>query len=235
MKSIASMALSSDSSTLYTLCRDHTVYAYSTSHLLLGSAPEMSPSAPVFKGERHGHRSGMGPLYGFRDPNMAATTFYLKLSVRKATDTQPELLAVGSSDNFAILFPADPRYQTQTARHLPPPLPPSAYTGRSRLRLTRTDSQSTGLPLSSQRRAKDDDIPIYYTGTPLVAGHRNEVTGVTWAQGGNLVTISDDLAARCWREDEETARSFRAMREDDPEKYGVGWSAVRQPGWDDEI
>ena len=63
---ITSMAMSTDNSKLYTLCRDHTVYAYSTSHLILGSAPEMSPGPLQFK-TSNGNRPGFGPLYGFRD------------------------------------------------------------------------------------------------------------------------------------------------------------------------
>lgn len=230
---ITSMVASTDASKIYTLCRDHTVYAYSTSHLILGSAPEMSPNAPAFKGEKHGAKPGLGPLYGFRDPSMAVTTFYLKLALRRATDTHSELLAIGSSDHCAVLFPTADRYLTKSARTIPTIDANVFNHPTGRLRLTRTDSQSTSLAL--RQRATEDDIPIYYHGTPLIRGHQNEVTAVTWSSEGVLVTCSDDLATRCWRENGVKAREMRTGYEGKAERYGCGWAAVKGRGYDDEV
>jgi hypothetical protein len=103
---ITSLVLSGDSARLYALSRDNTVYAYSTNHLIMGHAPELSTPAP-----RHKHNSterrGLGPLYGFRHPQFHCTTFYVKAALRKATDDKPEMLAVGSSDGSPVLFPTD--------------------------------------------------------------------------------------------------------------------------------
>jgi WD40 repeat protein len=240
---ITSMAVSTDTSKIYTLCRDHTVYAYSTSHLILGSNSSSSlmdhptTTAP-FSSMRNGPSTGLGPLYGFRDPSMAITTFYLKLSLRKATSSQSELLAIGSSDHCAVLFPTAERYLTKAARKVPQPRSVDAMVSATnptgRLRLTRTDSQSTSLALRA--RASDDDVPIYYTGTPLVRGHGNEVTSVTWSSEGSLVTISDDLTARCWREEAENARAMRQgwQKGGEVSRYGAGWAAVRDVGYDDD-
>ncbi|ETN41918.1 uncharacterized protein HMPREF1541_03857 [Cyphellophora europaea CBS 101466] len=228
-----SMALSSDGSKLYTLCRDHTVYAYSTSHLILGSASEMQAGATKWKGEKFGAKSGLGPLYGFRDPSMAIATFYCKLAVRKATETQPELLAVGSSDECAVLYPTDSRYHTKASRTLPTVSADLANQRLGRLRLTRTDHQSATLSL--KKRASEDDIPIYYIGSPLAKGHTSEVTGVTWSNEGNLVTISDDHRTRCWREDEARARYYRSEYEGEADRAGAGWAFLRDEDWDDEV
>ncbi|KAJ4306366.1 hypothetical protein N0V88_001166 [Collariella sp. IMI 366227] len=96
---ICSLTLNGDGTRLYALCKDNTVYAYSTAHLILGHAPELTPARP-----------GLGPLYGFRHPLFHATSFYVKAALRPAADGRSELLAVGSSDGAAVLFPTDERY-----------------------------------------------------------------------------------------------------------------------------
>ena len=108
---MSSMSLSTDGSRLYGLCKDNTVYAYSTSHLVLGSAPELSSKGNDHPRRRNGIvQEGLGPLYGFRHEKFHATSFYVKTAVRPAKDGHPELLAVGSSDGCAVLFPTDERY-----------------------------------------------------------------------------------------------------------------------------
>ncbi|KAK4137901.1 WD40 repeat-like protein, partial [Trichocladium antarcticum] len=113
---ICSMALGGDSTRLYALCKDNTVYAYSTAHLVLGHANELVPARPGAEPPRRRHHphgtahEGLGPLYGFRHPLFHATSFYVKASVRPAADGRSELLAVGSSDGAAVLFPTDERY-----------------------------------------------------------------------------------------------------------------------------
>ncbi|RMZ80246.1 hypothetical protein DV738_g2757, partial [Chaetothyriales sp. CBS 135597] len=228
---IASMAMSSDCSSLYTLCRDHTVYAYSTAHLIMGSAPEMSANAPVFQ-PRNGSSSGLGPLYGFRHPSLQIGTFYNRIAVRKATDTNTELIAVGSSDDCAVLFPTASRYLTKANRAVPSRSDGSLTgTGMPRPRLPRIDSQST--PLAFLQRSERDDIPIYYHGTPLIKGHNKEVTAVTWTVEGNLVSIGDDFKTRCWRHDKERARALRKGYDGDVERWASGWADVRN-GFDDD-
>ncbi|KOS18414.1 Cell division cycle protein cdt2 [Escovopsis weberi] len=104
---ITSMALSSDASRLYALCRDSTVYAYATSHLMLGRAPELLDGA--HKRKPIGVE-GLGPLYGFKNPNFRAQSFYVKCSLRPSINGSSEILAVGSTDGCAVLFPTDERY-----------------------------------------------------------------------------------------------------------------------------
>lgn len=155
---ITSLAVSTDASTLYTLCRDHTIYAYSTSHLILGSAPEVAPTSKPFKPNKDiipDGNPGLGPMYGFRHPALAVSTFYPKLSIRKATDSRPELLAAGSSYDCPVLFATHPRYLNHRARQPPvyrPPGPaPSRYpvvTRTTRHRATRLDSQSQSAGLN---------------------------------------------------------------------------------------
>lgn len=113
---ICSMALGGDGARLYALCKDNTVYAYSTAHLIRGHAAELVPARPGADPPRRRHHpagtahQGLGPLYGFRHPQFHATSFYVKASVRPAADGRSELLAVGSSDGCAVLFPTDERY-----------------------------------------------------------------------------------------------------------------------------
>lgn len=113
---ICSMTLGSDGARLYALCKDNTVYAYSTAHLMLGHASELTPARPGAEPPRRRHHphgtahQGLGPLYGFRHPLFHATSFYVKASIRPAADGRSEMLAVGSSDGCAVLFPTDERY-----------------------------------------------------------------------------------------------------------------------------
>ncbi|KAI4160531.1 MAG: hypothetical protein LQ342_005638 [Letrouitia transgressa] len=225
---ITSLALSADAARLYTLCRDNTVYAYSTAHLLLGSAPELAPSsaqqrqkgrARYFGGEE---REGRGPLYGFRHEGFHATTFYVKLAVRGSSYARrggrSELLAAGSSDGCVVLWPTDERYMDRGG--------------------------SVGLEGIG---GGGFGLPIYSYGTKLVRGHEKEVTGVSWAYEGELVSVGDDLLARCWREDEEdaddkrvsrgeerlSARDLRMGGETGGRRWGCGWAEVEK-GWDED-
>jgi WD40 repeat protein len=227
---VTSMVLSGDGSKFYTLCRDHTIYAYSTSHLILGTGSEMNTDAPRWKGEKKGSKTGLGPLYGFRDPAMVITDFYIKMSIRQATDDRSELLAVGSGDSCAVIYPTDERYHTKNAR-VPPVIPSEDHP--KRLQRTRLDYPTQSLSL--KKRQTEDHIPIYYLGTPLVRGHRSEVTGTSWTSEGNLVSVADDSTTRCWREDEETARYWRSGTDGNADRQGVGWAAVRDEMWDMEV
>lgn len=199
---LTSMALSGDAARLYTLCRDNTVYAYSTSHLILGHAPELSLNAPSPRRPCGVEKPGLGPIYGFRHPKLHATTFYVRLALRPAADNKSELLAVGSSDECAVLFPTDERYLSR---------------GQTNSRFQRLN----------------EDIPVYRHGTPLVRGHSSEVTDMTWTHGGDLVTVGDDVSARCWRGEGPDARDLRIGGETEGRRWGCGW-AETPDDWDDD-
>ncbi|KAL8715382.1 MAG: hypothetical protein Q9220_000715 [cf. Caloplaca sp. 1 TL-2023] len=236
---ITSMALGGDSGRIYTLCRDNTVYAYSTAHLILGNAPELDRSNTSHslgtRRSRFAHtteKEGLGPIYGFRHPQMHATTFYVRLAVRPAKDDQSELLAVGSSDGCAVVWPTDERYMRHhdvdtgnrkvdhSGSGNPYATPPTSA-ALSRPPLSRFPSSRLG-----------DTIPIYSHGTPLVRGHSREVTAVSWAHGGEFVSVSDDFTVRCWREDAERARGLRTQGEGEGRRWGCGWADVDEK-WDD--
>lgn len=211
---LTSLALSTDGARLYTLCRDNTIYTYSTSHLILGSAPELSLSAASSRPRRSGaatEKEGLGPIYGFRHPKFHATTFYVKAAIRPASGANTELLAVGSSDGCAVLFPTDERYMR---RHSPP--------------------TSSTTPVTRNGPRLNDTIPIYTHGSALVRGHSREVTGLTWMPGGELVSVADDFRARCWREDVGGARGLRVGGDGEGRRWGRGWAEV-EGVWDEDV
>ncbi|KZF26528.1 WD40 repeat-like protein [Xylona heveae TC161] len=234
---INSLTLNGDGSRLYSLCRDNTIYAYSTSHLVLGNSPELSSaSSKPRRAAASVGKEGLGPLYGFRHPQLHATTFYVKTALRPASGDQPELLAVGSSDGCAVLFPTDERHLTRT-EHLenengsssPLPLsntptPPAT---------PRPWTRSPGATMSSGLASRlNDTIPIYRNGSALVHGHSREVTSLTWSSRGELVTVGDDMLARCWREGPK-AKELRRGDEADGRLWNYGW-AEAEPGFDDD-
>ncbi|KLJ13796.1 hypothetical protein EMPG_11295 [Blastomyces silverae] len=228
---LTSMAFSGDGSRLYTLCRDGSVYAYSTSHLTLGSCPEMVPSSSGFKrfpGDEA--KPGLGPLYAFRHPRLQVATFFVKLAVRRAINDKSEMLAVGSSDNCAILFPTDERYLASPSATSIVNTTPNQTSSRPQRRhnLRRSHSCSTGL---SGRL--EDTIPVYNHGAALIEGHRKEVSGVSWTHGGELITVSDDLHARCWREG-PAARELRIGGGSEGRRWHCGWADVKDSGDDED-
>lgn len=219
---ITSLALSSDRARLYALSRDSTVYAYSTNHLVLGSAPELSLTT---RWQRHGAdgKEGLGPLYGFRHPKFLATSFYVKASIRPTKGDKTEMLAVGSSNHCAVLFPTDEtflKHADPDVRTTSTPTAPFA----DRPDLSRTVSGSAAR--------MTDTIPIYNHGTALVRGHDKEVSSVTWTSEGELVTVSDNYLVRCWREGRE-ARDLRLGGEVEGRRWGCGWAEVAD-GFDDD-
>lgn len=226
---LTSIALNGDGGRFYTLCRDNTVYAYSTSHLILGHAPELAPRAP--RPRRYGgvEKEGLGPIYGFRHPQLCATSFYVKCALRPARGDRSEILAVASSDGCVVVFPTNEQY-------LRPSLPrqassfPEEYSCRP---ISREVSQGLGNSTGLSRRL-DDSIKIYEHGSPLVRGHSREVSGLAWTQAGDLVSLGDDHLARCWREgDRGEARDLRVSGEGQGKRWGCGWAEVKE-GWDDD-
>lgn len=228
---LTSITLGGDGSRLYTLCRDGTVYAYSTSHLVLGHAPELSLNNTRPRWSGGSDKEGLGPLYGFRHPRLKVSTFYVKLAVRKAVRDNAEMLAVGSSDSCAILFPTDEKFLYIPARK---PIVAGAIEDRPRTRLfssSRASLSRANSGVSSSGRL-EDTIPIYHSGTPLVGGHKKEVSAVSWTVNGELITVSDDFTARCWREGPE-ARDLRTGGETEGRRWHCGW-ADTPDSYDDE-
>ena len=224
---LTSLSLSGDGARFYTVCRDSSIYTYSTNHMVLGHAPELSAAASRPRRSGGLEKEGLGPIYGFRHPRFHATTFYVKSSLRQAFGDRSEMLSVGSSDGNAVLFPTDERYMkgqddTFGGSHMDPPALPRS----GRPSLSRTGS---AVGLSARL---EDAIPIYQHGTALVRGHSKEVTALTWTSEGSLVTVGDDFTARCWREGPD-ARDLRVGGEKAGRRWGCGWAEV-QEGWDDD-
>jgi len=218
---INSLTLSGDGARLYALCKDSTVYAYATSHLILGVAPELS-AGPA---KQRYHQEGLGPLYGFRHHKFSAGTFYVKAALRKASGDRAEMLAVGSTNRCPVLFPTDeaflkPRNEREEDSSDLPESPKSSHSSLPR----RVSSRSSG--------AKADTIPIYEHGTPLLEGHDAEVTSVSWSKNGVLVSVSDDLRVRRWKEGPQ-ARELRLNGGAEGRRWQCGWASVNE-GYDED-
>ncbi|KAI9754903.1 MAG: hypothetical protein M4579_004503 [Chaenotheca gracillima] len=229
---INSLSLSGDGGRFYSLCRDNTVYAYSTNHLILGHAPELSN--PAARPRRNAGSEGLGPMYGFRHPQFFATTFFVKSSLRKARGDNSEMLAVGSSAGCAVLFPTDESYLQRGIQNAP-------FEGLETLS-ARPESQSPTPNQSALRRANSgmgasarlkDTIPIYDHGTALVRGHEREVSSVCWTSEGELISVGDDFAVRCWREGSE-ARDLRKGGEQEGRRWQSGWADVVEEDEEDD-
>ncbi|KAH2087439.1 hypothetical protein KXW32_004223 [Aspergillus fumigatus] len=225
---LTSLTLNGDGSRLYTLCRDGTVYAYSTSHLVLGHAPELSLYNDRPRRSGGSDKEGLGPLYGFRHPRLQVSSFYVRVSVRKAVADKVEMLAVGSSDHCAVLFPTDERFLHSRVQNpavdLNPQSPGMSFT-RSGLRRT-----NSAVGLSGRL---EDTVSIYQSGTPLVEGHKKEVSAVSWSVDGELITVSDDYSARCWREGPD-ARDLRVGGETEGRRWKCGWADIENQYDDDD-
>ncbi|KAF1938500.1 WD repeat-containing protein-like protein [Clathrospora elynae] len=223
---INSLTLNGDASRLYAISKDNTVYAYSTSHLILGVAPELSSASAVKQKFCGVGQEGLGPIYGFRHPNFHAGSFYVKATLRKACEYRSEMLAVGSTDGCPVLFPTDETFLKRETLHddeadeLPDITPNSR--GPSRPSLSRSVPNSRCL----------DTIPIYEHGTPLIRGHDAEVTSVSWTRNGTLISVSDDFRVRRWKEGKQ-ARELRMGGEGEGKRWQCGWAAVGE-GYDDD-
>lgn len=225
---ITAMSVNTTGTRLYTVCKDNTVYAYSTAHLILGHAPELSKNT----GRRLPHRGtqeGLGPIYGYRHPKLYATSFYVKSALRKAENGNSELLAVGSSDGSAMLFPTDERYLSSTLSDYPPQNEEN------------TPEFMNGMRALDEGKARkkpnrfDTTIPISENGTALVRGHdKKEVGSMTWSNQGNLITVGDDYLVRVWREDEKEARELRQCGEGEGRRWGCGWAEAGKDYDDDD-
>lgn len=219
---INSLSFSTDGARLYAACRDGAVYAYSTNHFVLGCAPEMSNSSNTSRVRMTKEtKSTIGPLYAFRHPSLRLNSFYVKTSVREAQGDKSEILAVGSSDNCVVLFPTDERHISSLAR--------SAIAEEDLEEVIPAEDAglpSLQVPSNPKILSKDarDGLPAHQTGTPLIRGHTKEVTSLTWTYDGELVTLSDDFTARCWREDDVKARDLRSCGEGKGARWRCGWA-----------
>ncbi|KAK2593707.1 hypothetical protein QQS21_008572 [Conoideocrella luteorostrata] len=228
---ITSLALSTDASRLYAVCKDSTVYAYSTAHLLLGHAPELQDGASKRKPSGN---EGLGPLYGFKHDSFRVSSFYVKCAIRPSSPTsndQPELLAVGSTDSCAMVFPTDEQYmrsawakQAHAAHDLEPGSSQSAVTPSQSFSSSAAATPSGLTPSSSP-------VPMFRSGTPLVRGHSREVTTLSWSHDGKLVTASDDYVVRQWQSGGDKARYLRQVGEFGGERHMAGWAEVGHD-WD---
>lgn len=258
---ISSLSLSTDASRLYALCKDNTVYAYSTSHMVLGPTPGSTGAGlAAAKKPKHAPAEQLpGPLYGFRHGQFHATSFYVKSALRPLRDGQSEMLAVGSADCGAVLFPTDERYfkyaleagrltdhaADGTATLTTNSLSSSSSASFPRDAAARTRGVKQQRPVLSRtssislRASVKEDIPIIRSiddvsyGAPLVRGHSKEVGALAWGSGGQLVTVSDDYLVRCWREDDAGARArdLRIKGESEGRRWRSGWAVVEE-GWD---
>jgi hypothetical protein len=238
-------------SRIYALSRDNTVYAYSTAHLILGNAPELSDSfAQKHNRSACDDRKGLGPIYGFRHPNLHATSFYVKAALRKAKGDKPEMLAVGSSEGCPILFPTDetflaqsrqPQHREDDEDDCPPDSPMFSSSPPHNLRNHNSNTPPNSSPLRSGNIRRQpsstslsrmkDTIPIYDTvGTALKGGHTKEVTSLSWTHGGELATLSDDYTARLWREG-PMAREARSWSRYERQGWGLA-ECEDDEGWD---
>lgn len=219
---VSSMALSGDGARLYTLCKDSTIYAYSTNNLVTGHCPEISaqPGRPRTLREP---KTAVGPLYALKHPSLAVGSFYIKLALRPARGEKSEMLAVGNTDTAPLLFPTD-------ERHLPRSQPSADDDD--------DEDEDDELPISCMASKAGPPmptsaLPVHQQGTALVRGHSKEVTSLSWTHDGDLVTVCDDFTARCWREDAEKAREMRGCGEGGGRRWGHGWAEV-DPEWDED-
>ncbi|KAI4862138.1 WD40 repeat-like protein [Hypoxylon rubiginosum] len=229
---VSSLALGTDASRLYALCKDNTVYAYSTAHLILGHAPELSTRNGEAPRRRHNAvpHQGLGPLYGFRHPSFFVTSFYVKCAVRPARNGRSELLAVGSSNSTPVLFPTEERYFRNNLTDAMS----SMTLENSTIATSQQPASEADLPQGAPRaptthQRLKDDIPIVKTGTPLIRGHEeHEVGAVTWTNEGKLITSGDDYLIRCWSEGKEQAADLRTGGETGGRRWGCGWADVAE-------
>ncbi|EME86350.1 uncharacterized protein MYCFIDRAFT_124004, partial [Pseudocercospora fijiensis CIRAD86] len=224
---VNAMALSGDGGRLYTICRDATIYAYSTNQLVLGYAPEMS-SGPSRRRLLKEQMPGLGPLYGYQNADLGLASFYIKASLRPAKGDKSEMLAVGSTNGNPILFPTDERHVPRRERAII-----DDENDEDESDLPSAPPKSSQRSATSARSKSSSNLHVFEHGTALVRAHDKEVTSLAWSTDGDLVSVSDDCTARCWREDGRRARTLRTGGEADGGRWQSGWADV-SPDWDED-
>ncbi|KAL2760549.1 hypothetical protein ACRALDRAFT_2097050, partial [Sodiomyces alcalophilus JCM 7366] len=242
---LTSLALGSDGSRLYAVCKDSAIYTYSTAHLILGQAPELSTRPPRQKAGTA--KQGLGPMYCFRHPELNVSSFYIRCSLRPhRIGNGPELLAVGSGDRAAFVFPTDESIMRE------------AWCGESRSKDRFGPAVANGgvagavssRTTSGPRGESNPSIPTVTNGARLGNAHNREVTGVSWTSEGKLVTISDDFTARHWQEEAvednlpgdrvHDARDLRLAGDFGGARWRSGWAETRsrcdteRDSWDED-
>ena len=219
---LTSMVLSGDGARLFTLCKDSTIYAYSTAHLILGTAPELEPHRAANRIRGIAEKEGLGPIYGFRHRKLKVSTFYVKLALRPAQFDKGEMLAVGSTDSCAVLIPTHKQHlrHFRTRTRSPSDCIHDANFSAEQSHL----SQPNSIEASSTRL--HDTIPIYNHGLALIRGHDREVTSVAWSCDGELITVGDDMKCRVWRENGQKARGLRTVGEANGDRWCHGWAEL---------
>lgn len=177
-------------------------------------------------------------MYGFRHPAIWANSFYVKLALRPSRRGWTEMLAAGSTSGRPVLIPTD---EGRFGFH--PDLQPLDWTS--------SDDEEVGGAAGAGNLGQQADLAeapavpsLYDYGTPLAHGHTTEVSALSWTSDGDLVTVSDDLTARCWYHEGTTtttetgtkplsARELRQMSPNDGQRWGCGWAQVEE-GWDDD-
>ena len=179
-------------------------------------------------------------MYGFRHPLFHATSFYIKSALRPMRNGQSELLAVGSSDGGAVVFPTDERYfqdDFASGRQYIPTVSEATF-GASHATRSSAAGGRPGLfrtnSMTNLSARLVDTIPIVRNGTPLIRGHDKEVGALTWTRDGKLVTVGDDYMIRCWGEDRSQAADLRTGGETEGRRWGCGWADVGDDFDEDE-
>ncbi|TKA28507.1 hypothetical protein B0A54_16503 [Friedmanniomyces endolithicus] len=208
---VSSMVFSGDGARLYTLCKDATVYAYSTNHLMIGHAPELS-SATSRRRTLKEPKASVGPLYAFRHPALTTGSFYVKLALRKAQGDKSELLAVGSGSGSPVLIPTDEQYF------------PAREATTEMLEENDEDEGDDDLPLplpASRTDVTEFPRPIHSLGTALIRGHNKEVTSLCFSHQGaqnisEFINYVDPLDSWDIINDADWLEAAIALDPDDP-------------------
>ena len=150
----------------------------------------------------------LGPIHAYAHPRLLANTFYVKSSVSR----DGRLLSTGSSDGIAVVFPTDEKYLDKAAYRNGIIHPEDTKSVKA------TPSKRSGFPAAQYLKVGK--------GVGLIRGHEKEVTDVTWTVNGDLVAISDDYHARCWRNDDSgvEAEELRECGEEGGRRWDCGWA-----------
>ena len=194
------------------------MYAYSTSHLALGSVPSYNSFASSLRRRQHTERKGASPLYALRHPKLRCGSFYIRATV----DHDGENLAVGSSDSCAVVFPThegDARQETAQLEQV-------------------DDEEAKGMRIYTAGAALEDGhapdrevtavcfargVERYWekpTETSEVdegedEDERGECERMEEAYATPLVTLGDDCVGRLWRRRRLQERSKNGLAEDE--------------------